>query len=122
MLRADWCPCTNLIVSGGEDSKYKVTMADRQAGRGGGGEEKEKTERKKCGFIVFVILPLPLLVFVAICARLFVCAQVWDSFGACLFSSSPCEFAVTSVAWAPSGDFFAVGSFNSLALCDKTGV
>ena len=28
---------------------------------------------------------------------------------------------VTAVAWAPSGKFFAVGSFNVLKLCDRTG-
>ena len=30
------------------------------------------------------------------------------------------DYAITSVAWSPSGDIFAVGSFNALFLCDKT--
>ncbi|MEJ1277606.1 intraflagellar transport 80 [Cricetulus griseus] len=29
---------------------------------------------------------------------------------------------MTSVAWAPDGELFAVGSFHTLRLCDKTGV
>ena len=47
--------------------------------------------------------------------------QVWDSYGRLLFHSSPFEHTITSVAWAPGGDLFAVGSFNCLALCDKMG-
>jgi intraflagellar transport protein 80 len=27
----------------------------------------------------------------------------------------------TSVAWAPSGEYFAVGSFDMIRLCNKTG-
>jgi intraflagellar transport protein 80 len=69
VLQVDWNPINNLIVSGGEDGRYKV----------------------------------------------------WDSYGRQLYSSKPNEFSITSVAWAPSGDYFAVGSFNSLWLCDRTG-
>lgn len=69
VLQVDWNPINNLIVSGGEDGRYKV----------------------------------------------------WDSYGRQLYCSKPNEFAITSVAWAPSGDYFAVGSFNSLWLCDRTG-
>ncbi|KAK3513485.1 hypothetical protein QTP70_015507, partial [Hemibagrus guttatus] len=47
--------------------------------------------------------------------------QVWDSYGGPLYSSSPHDYPITSVAWAPDGDLFAVGSFNTLRLCDKTG-
>lgn len=47
--------------------------------------------------------------------------QVWDAFGRQLFQSSPFEFVITCVRWAPGGDRFAVGAFNSLRLCDKTG-
>lgn len=49
------------------------------------------------------------------------CYKVWDSFGRLLFQSAPLEHAITSVAWAPSGDLFAVGSFEALHLCDRTG-
>ena len=69
VLKLDWNPVNNLIVSGGEDCKYKV----------------------------------------------------WDSYGRLLYCSKTNEFSITSIAWAPSGDFFAVGSFNSISLCDKAG-
>lgn len=48
--------------------------------------------------------------------------QLWDSFGRLLYSSCVGEFPVTAVSWAPSGDVFSVGSFNTLLLCDRHGV
>ena len=69
VLKVDWNPVNNLVVSGGEDCKYKV----------------------------------------------------WDMYGRILYSSESNEFSITSVAWAPSGEFFAVGSFNSIYLCDRAG-
>lgn len=48
--------------------------------------------------------------------------QVWDSFGRALYNSQPHEYPITSIAWALDGELFAVGSFNTLRLCDKTGV
>ncbi|CAN8190385.1 unnamed protein product [Coccothraustes coccothraustes] len=47
--------------------------------------------------------------------------KVWDSFGRALFSSQPHECPLTAIAWALDGELFAVGSFNTLRLCDKTG-
>ncbi|KAJ8256291.1 hypothetical protein COCON_G00184430 [Conger conger] len=47
--------------------------------------------------------------------------KVWDSYGRLLYSSSSQDYPVTCVAWAPDGELFAVGSFNTLRLCDKTG-
>uniref|UniRef100_A0A7M4ELG6 Intraflagellar transport 80 n=1 Tax=Crocodylus porosus TaxID=8502 RepID=A0A7M4ELG6_CROPO len=47
--------------------------------------------------------------------------QVWDSYGRLLYSSQPHEYPITSVAWALDGELFAVGSFHTLRLCDKTG-
>lgn len=47
--------------------------------------------------------------------------KVWDSFGRQLFQSAPFETVVTSVAWSGNGQTFAVGSYNVLRLCDKTG-
>ena len=47
--------------------------------------------------------------------------KVWDSFGRQLYSSRPMENVITSVAWNPNGECFAVGSFNIMRLCDKTG-
>jgi len=69
VLKVDWNPVNNLIVSGAEDCKYKV----------------------------------------------------WDSYGRQLYCSKPTEFPITAVSWCPNGDYFAVGSFNVLSLCDKTG-
>ena len=48
--------------------------------------------------------------------------KVWDSYGRPIFSSSHHDHPLTSISWAPSGDLFAVGGFNSLRLCDKYGV
>jgi len=48
--------------------------------------------------------------------------RVWDDQGRSLFTSSPHAHPITSVAWAPSGDLFSVGSFNALRLCDRFGV
>lgn len=47
--------------------------------------------------------------------------KVWDSYGRCLFSSSPYDYVITSIGWAPNGQYFAVGAFNMFKLCDKTG-
>ncbi|XP_071453999.1 intraflagellar transport protein 80 homolog [Hetaerina americana] len=69
ILALDWCPNNNLLVSGGEDCRYKV----------------------------------------------------WDSFGHLLYSSAEQNFPVTSLAWCPGGEFFALGSFNTIRLCDKSG-
>ncbi|XP_048859543.1 intraflagellar transport protein 80 homolog isoform X3 [Brienomyrus brachyistius] len=70
ILKVDWNAVNDLILSGGEDCKYKV----------------------------------------------------WDSYGQPLYSSAVHDYPITSVAWAPDGEVFAVGSFNTLRLCDKTGV
>ncbi|XP_056296765.1 intraflagellar transport protein 80 homolog isoform X2 [Pseudoliparis swirei] len=69
VLKVDWNSVNDVILSGGEDCKYKV----------------------------------------------------WDSFGRLLYSSSSHDYPVTSLSWAPDGELFAVGSFNTLRLCDKTG-
>ncbi|KAJ3051223.1 Intraflagellar transport protein 80 [Rhizophlyctis rosea] len=69
ILKVDWNMVNNLILSGGEDRKYKV----------------------------------------------------WDSYGRQLFSSSPGDHPITSIAWNPSGEMFAVASFNTLRVCDKLG-
>ncbi|XP_077146768.1 intraflagellar transport protein 80 homolog isoform X2 [Ranitomeya variabilis] len=70
ILKVDWNPVNDLILSAGEDCKYKV----------------------------------------------------WDSYGRALYSSPSHEYPITSVSWAPDGELFAVGSFHTLRLCDKTGV
>uniref|UniRef100_T1HYQ8 WD_REPEATS_REGION domain-containing protein n=1 Tax=Rhodnius prolixus TaxID=13249 RepID=T1HYQ8_RHOPR len=47
--------------------------------------------------------------------------KVWDSYGALIFTSMLHEQPITSLAWSPSGELFAVGSFNTLRLCDNSG-
>jgi len=69
VLKADWNASNNLIVSCGEDCKYKI----------------------------------------------------WDSYGRQLFSSHQYDYIITSIAWSPNGEYFAVGAFEMLRLCDKTG-
>ena len=70
VIAVDWNLVNNLIISGGEDCKYKL----------------------------------------------------WDSYGRLLFQSHMFDQHITSVSWRPDGDLFAVGSYNTLLLCDKTGV
>ncbi|XP_006818726.1 intraflagellar transport protein 80 homolog, partial [Saccoglossus kowalevskii] len=69
ILKVDWNPVNNLILSGGEDCRYKV----------------------------------------------------WDSYGRQLYCSGSHDYPIMSVSWAPDGELFAVGSFNTLRLCDKSG-
>lgn len=38
-----------------------------------------------------------------------------------MYSSKPLDSVVTSLAWAPNGTLFAVGSFNLVRVCDKVG-
>lgn len=47
--------------------------------------------------------------------------KVWDAFGRQLKSSQPVEHVITSIGWSPNGESFAVGSYNVIRLCDKTG-
>lgn len=47
--------------------------------------------------------------------------KVWDTFGRQLYSSRPMEQVVTSIAWSPNGECFAVGSYNIIRLCDRIG-
>ena len=39
-----------------------------------------------------------------------------------MYSSSAHEYPITAVSWTPDGELFAVGSFNTLRLCDRCGV
>lgn len=39
-----------------------------------------------------------------------------------MFSSQAYEYPITSLAWAPDGSNFAVGSYNTIRLCDTAGV
>ena len=49
------------------------------------------------------------------------CYKVWDAFGRALFKSEPLDNVVTTVSWCPSGEYFAVGAFDVMRLCDKMG-
>lgn len=48
--------------------------------------------------------------------------KVWDNQGHQLFSSGIHDNPITTAAWSPNGDLFAVGSYNTLRLCDYYGV
>ncbi|XP_057339351.1 intraflagellar transport protein 80 homolog [Microplitis mediator] len=69
ILTVSWNRNNNLIISGGEDCRYKL----------------------------------------------------WDSNGNILFTSAMGEYPITCVEWCPNGNYFAVGSYNTIKLCDKTG-
>lgn len=69
VLCCDWSPANNLIISGGEDLKYRV----------------------------------------------------WDSYGRQLYCSAAYDHVITSIKWNPSGEIFAVGSFEMIRICDKSG-
>jgi intraflagellar transport protein 80 len=47
--------------------------------------------------------------------------KVWDAYGRQVHASKRSDFPITAVRWCPDGDLFAVGSFNTLRLCDKAG-
>ncbi|XP_043222116.1 intraflagellar transport protein 80 homolog isoform X2 [Amphibalanus amphitrite] len=47
--------------------------------------------------------------------------RIWDRYGRMLYNSTAHDYPVTAISWSPSGDKFAVGSFNTLRLCDKKG-
>jgi intraflagellar transport protein 80 len=49
------------------------------------------------------------------------CYKVFDSYGRQLYTSRPMEQVITSVAWSPNGESFAVGSYNLIRLCDRVG-
>ena len=38
-----------------------------------------------------------------------------------LYSSAPFDYVINAVSWSPNGEYFAVGAFGMLKLCDKTG-
>ena len=47
---------------------------------------------------------------------------MWDSYGRNLYTSGLHDSPIASLSWAPSGEMFAVGAFNTIRLCDRTGV
>jgi intraflagellar transport protein 80 len=69
VLCVDWNHANKLIISGGEDRKYKI----------------------------------------------------WDQYGRNIYVSYTINSVVTSINWAQSGEYFAVGSFDNIRLCSKTG-
>ncbi|XP_050395102.1 intraflagellar transport protein 80 homolog [Patella vulgata] len=69
ILVVDWNPVNNLIISAGEDCRYRV----------------------------------------------------WDTYGRMIYNSAAHDYPITSASWTPDGEMFAVGSFNTLRLCDRSG-
>ncbi|XP_017775258.1 PREDICTED: intraflagellar transport protein 80 homolog [Nicrophorus vespilloides] len=47
--------------------------------------------------------------------------RVWDGQGRPLYSSGLHDHPISSIAWCPGGDLFAIGSYNTLRLCDHSG-
>ena len=47
--------------------------------------------------------------------------KIWDQYGRNLFSSSAFNSVITSVSWTPSGEYFVVGSYENIKLCNKSG-
>nr|CAD7424961.1 unnamed protein product [Timema monikensis] len=47
--------------------------------------------------------------------------KVWDTYGRQLFNSITHDYPITALSWSPGGGLFAVGSFNTLRLCDRVG-
>jgi intraflagellar transport protein 80 len=47
--------------------------------------------------------------------------KIWDSYGRLLYTSTPLSHVVTSISWSPTGNYFAVGAYNCVKLCDRTG-
>jgi intraflagellar transport protein 80 len=89
-LKCDWNTVNNLIISGGEDCRYKVYISF--------------STFSFCSFNIFSYI------------------KVWDTVGRQLYASQAFEYPITSLAWAPDGSNFAVGSYNTIRLCDSAGV
>ena len=52
----------------------------------------------------------------------FIFVKIWDALGRLLYTSQAYEYPITSLVWAPDGLNFAVGSYNTIRLCDSVGV
>lgn len=48
--------------------------------------------------------------------------KIWDNQGSIIYAGFPEDFAVTSVDFSANGELLAVGGFNTLKLCNFTGV
>ena len=48
--------------------------------------------------------------------------QIWDSYGRNIYASDAFDHAITCIRWSVDGTMFAVGSYNSIAVCDRSGV
>lgn len=46
---------------------------------------------------------------------------IYDGHGQALFISKPLQSPITSIKWAPNGLLFAIGSLDTILLCDKSG-
>lgn len=47
--------------------------------------------------------------------------KIWDSYNRLVYQSHPHNFVITTLKFNLSGEFLAVGLFETLKVCDKTG-
>lgn len=47
--------------------------------------------------------------------------RISTSEGVCLYSSKPHNHPITTLSWFPNGEYFAIGSFGNVQLCDTSG-
>ena len=161
ILTLDWSPTNNLIVSGGEDRKYKVCSPSPHHYIAlsilcynhllSFGKQKKKNSLT-CFHILITHLCMDCAIHMLLNLHSWPFAsyeyimatigrglihpshlfflfpplpnppQVWDSYGRNIYSSLLHDSPIISLAWAPDGELFAVGAFDTLRLCDKTGV
>lgn len=48
--------------------------------------------------------------------------KIWEPNGTIIYSSSPEDYSITSLDFCPKGQLLAVGSFNTIKLCNYMGV
>ena len=86
------------------------------------GKEYEKKRKGKCYLKHMVNRPPYYVHTCHLWIYHFGVLQVWDGSGRQLYCSHVHDYPITSLSWSPTGDLFAVGSYNTLRLCDKKGV
>ncbi|KAJ4459892.1 putative intraflagellar transport protein 80 [Paratrimastix pyriformis] len=127
VLGLDWGPRTGLLLSCSEDCTYKAGWPCPHTVQRASGPTPPRPGRRpflaSAGCLVLCLIrssAVPWPGCVCACA-VGAHAQIWNPEGRCLFTSRPCSHMVTSIAWAPSEDYFGVGTFNSLLICDRAG-
>lgn len=116
--QVDWSPISGMVVSGGEDCKYKVSVP-----------AFDFLQLCVCSLCPQSLTDaqMPAHVHPHVHTNAYKCTntrthtQVWDTYGRLLYQGDPFDYAVTAVAWSPNGDLLAVGSQDTLQLCDRMG-